>query len=138
MDEITKLADAVVKAKRVYIIGNGGSAANANHIANDLVSCGIRAHALTDVATLTAIANDISYGAVFSHQLKVFAEPGDLLLALSGSGTSKNIVQAIDEAKKIGMETMLITRYLRGKDMQASEEEQLELGHEVMKCLKDS
>src|SRR6185503_5933163 len=100
------LADLIRKAKRVWIAGNGGSAANAIHWANDLLSCGVRAQALTaDVATLTAIANDYSYGAVFSHQLKVLGDPGDLFIALSGSGKSPNILQAIATAKEIGMET---------------------------------
>lgn len=135
-----KLAETIAKAKkegkRVYLCGNGGSAANAIHIANDLTSVGVRAHALTaDIATFSRIANDVSYGAVFSHQLKVLAEPGDVLVALSGSGTSKNIVQAMDEAKKLGMEAVLVTHFLMSKDMQQSEEEQLELGHEVMRKL---
>lgn len=131
------IAKAKKEGRRVYLAGNGGSAANAIHIANDLQSVGVRAHALTaDIATFSRIANDVSYGAVFSHQLKVLAEPGDVLVALSGSGTSKNIVQAMDEALSIGMEAVLVTHFLKGKDMQESEEEQLTLGHEVMKCLR--
>lgn len=142
-----KLVEAIKKAKRVYLCGNGGSAANAIHIANDLTSVGVKAQALTaDVATLTRIANDVSYGAVFSHQLKVFAEPGDLLIALSGSGRSPNIVEALDEARRIGMKTWSVfgdfgapkVEYNQGKDMQAAERFQITLGHLVMKCLKNS
>lgn len=145
------LAKAIRKAKRVYICGNGGSAANAIHIANDLISCGVRAHALTaDVSTLTAIANDYSYSEVFSRQLKTFGERGDLLIALSGSGTSANILLAIEVAKEIGMKTCSVfgdynghsTRcdlnIHEGADMQAAERFQITLGHRVMKCLKDS
>jgi D-sedoheptulose 7-phosphate isomerase len=131
------LARACKKAKRTYIIGNGGSYANAVHICNDLISCGIKAYTL-DPATLTAIANDFGYENVFSRWLVTVGEEGDLLVALSGSGTSKNIVNALIEAEKIGMETMLVTDYLRTRDMQESEEDQLVFGHEAMKCLRNS
>ena len=131
------LAEACKKAKRTYIIGNGGSYANADHIANDLLSVGIRAYTLAP-ASLTAIGNDFGYENVFSRWLAVVGEEGDLLVALSGSGTSKNIVNALVEAEKIGMETMLVTDYLRTRDMQQSEEDQIAWGHEAMKCLRSS
>ena len=145
------LVGAVRKAKRVYLCGNGGSAANAIHIANDLVNAGVRAHALTaDVATLTAIANDYGYEHVFSRQLKVYGEPGDLLVCLSGSGNSPNVLEALRVAKEIGMATAAIVGgyndskaallaeipVLGGGDMQAAEDFQTMIGHEVMKCLK--
>jgi D-sedoheptulose 7-phosphate isomerase len=132
---VVKLSEAVRKAKRVYIIGNGGSYANAIHIANDLLSVGVKAYTL-DPATLTAFANDHGYSTVFAKWLRIVGEPGDLLIALSGSGKSSNIVNAIAVAKAVGMEAMLITNYLREKDMQASEEEQLAVGQEVMRCLR--
>ncbi len=130
------LAEEVKKAKRTYIIGNGGSYANAVHICNDLLSCGVKAYTL-DPATLTAIANDFGYENVFSRWIVTVGEPGDLLVALSGSGTSRNIVNALVEAEKIGMETMLVTDYLRTRDMQQSEEDQLVFGHEAMRCLRN-
>lgn len=129
------LAESVRRAGRVYIIGNGGSYANASHIANDLLSVGVKAYTL-DPATLTAFANDYGYETVFARWLEVVGEEGDLLIALSGSGTSINIVDAIALAKSIGMETMLVTNYLREKDMQGSEEEQIVLGHRLMKELR--
>jgi D-sedoheptulose 7-phosphate isomerase len=147
-----RLADAIKKANRVYLCGNGGSAANAIHIANDLVGCGIKAHALTgDVATLTAIANDFSYQAIFSNQLMKFGEPGDLLIAMSGSGNSENICLAIEAAKARGMYSILITGAYNGEpraavfadevirvggDMQSAEEMQLWMGHEAMRQLR--
>ena len=131
------LAEEVKKAKRTYIIGNGGSYANAVHICNDLLSVGVKAYTL-DPATLTAIANDFGYENVFSRWIVTVGEPGDLLVALSGSGTSLNIVNAIVEADKIGMETMLVTDYLKTRNMQESEEDQLVFGHEAMKCLRDT
>jgi D-sedoheptulose 7-phosphate isomerase len=131
------LADACKKAKRTYIIGNGGSYANAVHICNDLISVGIKAYTL-DPATLTAIGNDFGYENVFSRWLAVVGEDGDLLLALSGSGKSKNIINALREAEKIGMETMLVTDFLKTRDMQESEEDQISFGHEAMRCLRNS
>lgn len=147
-----KLAKAVQKANRVFLCGNGGSAANAIHIANDLVACGIKAQALSaDVATLTAIANDFSYVEIFSRQLATLGAAGDLLVALSGSGRSPNILQALQKGNDLGMETWAILgdfnqdmpaahiakKHLRfGKDMQDAEEKQLYLGHKVMRWLK--
>jgi D-sedoheptulose 7-phosphate isomerase len=129
------LLEAVKKANRVYIIGNGGSYANAIHICNDLLSSGIKAHTL-DPAFLTATANDLSYDQVFARWIRIVGEPGDLLIALSGSGTSKNIMRALHEAKKMEMETVLVTDYLKSMDMQQSEEEQLRVGHQTMKGLR--
>lgn len=145
------LTEAIKGAKRVYLCGNGGSAANAIHIANDLIGCGIRAHALTaDVATLTAIANDHGYEHVFSQQLRVFADAGDLLICLSGSGNSPNIIEAIKVAKKMGMNTYAVTGEFTdalaadlaqhairvGDDMQMAEDNQLILGHKVMREMR--
>ena len=131
------LADAIRKARRVYLIGNGGSYANAVHVCNDLLACGVKAYTL-DPATLTASANDYGYENVFARWISTVGEEGDLLIALSGSGTSANILNAIRVADEIGMAYMLVTDYLRTMDMQRSEERQLEIGHEVMRCLKSS
>lgn len=149
---IVGLAEAIRYAKRVYLCGNGGSAANALHVANDLVLCGIRAHALTgDIATLTAIANDHAYDEVFSRQLRVYGERDDLLIAFSGSGKSPNILLAIGTASRIGMEVCAIfgaynahqfvtskdlAVIAEGDDMQAAEEFQLRIGHDLMRLLK--
>ncbi len=88
--------------KNIYLCGNGGSASNAVHIANDLIygasaknGVGIKAEALTaNPAVLTCLANDIGYEDIFSEQLKVKAGMGDLLIVLSGSGNSENVVRA--------------------------------------------
>ncbi len=95
---------AIKNASYIYIIGNGGSASCANHFANDLVKmCGVKAISLcANEAIVTAYANDMGYENVFSDQLKVFLESGDLLITISGSGTSKNIVKAIRIAKDKG------------------------------------
>ena len=130
------LLERVKKAKRVYVVGNGGSYANAGHIVNDLLNCGIRAYSL-DPATLTAFANDHGYENIFSRWLSVVGEPGDLLIALSGSGKSKNILNACTVAKMKGMDVWEEFGFPhRGLDMQASEEEQIKLGHDLMRGLK--
>ena len=131
----SSLADLVLKAGRVYIIGNGGSYANAAHICNDLLACGVKAYTL-DAATLTASANDYGYDTVFSRWIGTVGEPGDLLIALSGSGRSPNILNAIRVAEGMGMTVWREFGYQQGFDMQASEERQIWLGHEVMRCLQ--
>jgi len=133
--DISKLTDRILKAKKVFLIGNGGSYANAVHIANDLLACGVRAFTL-DPATITAIGNDYGYSHIFSRWLRVVAERGDLLIALSGSGKSPNILAAIVEAEHIGMDIEKVfgaPRY----DMQSAEEEQLWMGHEIMRKIRE-
>lgn len=128
------LAQRIREAKRVYIIGNGGSYANAAHIANDLLACGIRAYTL-DAATLSAFANDHGWYQAFAKWLRIVGEPGDLLIAMSGSGKSPNILIAIQEAEKIGMK---IEKIFGAPElgMQEAEEMQVWFGHEVMRWLK--
>ena len=128
------LLEKVMKAERVFIIGNGGSWANAMHIANDLLACGVPAFTL-DPATLTASANDFGFETVFARWLQTVGNEGDLLLALSGSGTSKNIVAAMETAAAKGMQYHLVTHYLKERDMQESEQDQLALGHELRAAL---
>ena len=128
-----ELLEAVKKAKRVYLIGNGGSYANAAHIANDLISVGVRAYTL-DAATLTAMANDYGYESTFERWLSVVGEAGDLLIALSGSGKSPNILRGIEQAKRLGMEVHPIFGPPLG--MQEAEEFQVWKGHSVMRAMK--
>jgi D-sedoheptulose 7-phosphate isomerase len=130
-----QLLDKVRAARRVFIIGNGGSYANAQHIANDLLACGIAAFTL-DAATLTATANDYGYEQVFERWLSVVAERHDLLIALSGSGKSPNILRALQIADSIGMETAKIFGAELEQNMQLAEEYQLIVGHELMRALR--
>ena len=130
------LLEKVRSAPRVFIIGNGGSYANAQHICNDLLLCGKAAFTL-DPATLTAFANDFGYAHVYTKWLQVVGSPGDLLIALSGSGKSPNIVKALELAEALRMLTHLETFYLKGRDMQASEEHQISVGHTLMRNLRD-
>lgn len=130
------LYDNIRISKRVYVIGNGGSYANAFHMVNDLLSVGIKAHCM-DPATLTAFANDYGYENAFSRWLQVVAEPDDLLIALSGSGTSPSILKAIQTAETRGMSVWKEFGAAQNLDMQAAEERQISLGHEVMRKFRD-
>lgn len=131
--ELQALGDAVDSAYRrrrtVFVIGNGGSGANASHLAEDLGKCSIprdridddsfprlRIISLTDnTSYITAWANDESYDRVFSEQLRNLAEPGDLLIAISGSGNSPNILRAVEWANRRGLTTFACTGYSGGK-----------------------
>ncbi len=109
--------------KNIYIIGNGGSGANAQHIANDFLygaalsnKKGIKIEALvSNSAVITCLANDIDYDSIFSEQLKVKASKKDLLIVLSGSGNSKNIIKAIKQAKKMNVYSFGIIGFNGGK-----------------------
>lgn len=98
------------EGRTIYIAGNGGSAATASHFANDLTKATIvpgqrrfRVIALTDnVPLLTAWANDASYADVFAEQLRSLIRPGDLFIAISGSGHSENVLRAADFARSSG------------------------------------
>lgn len=102
------------EGRQVFLIGNGGSAATASHMANDLLwgmaQAGhrpFRVIALSDnVPLLTAIANDDAYREVFTHPLRALAQPGDLLLVISGSGNSPNVVAATELAVALGLRTV--------------------------------
>jgi len=157
---IEPLAKAIRQAwlddKQVFLCGNGGSAANAIHIANDYLfgvapeGRGIKVSALpANSAVLTCLANDIGYEEIYARQLKVQAAKDDVLIVLSGSGNSENIVRALEQAKEMGMHSFAILGFNGGKclalvdhaihfnvaDMQISEDLQVIVGHMLMKWL---
>lgn len=109
--------------RHIFVCGNGGSAMTASHFVTDLLKGAsynrerrFRILALTEsLATITAYANDVSYECVFSEQLKNFAQPGDLVMAISGSGDSPNVVCAIEYANSIGCRTLALTGRSGGK-----------------------
>lgn len=143
--------------RQVFICGNGGSAGNAIHMANDFLygisktlGEGLRVTALpANSAVITCLANDVGYDSIFSAQLAVLANKGDVLIALSGSGNSPNILKALDQAKSMGVRSYAILGYSGGKakmaadvpihfaadDMQLSEDLQLVVGHMIMQYL---
>lgn len=132
-----ELTDRIRAAKRVYVIGNGGSYANAVHVVNDLIAAGVKALTV-DPATLTATANDYGWYQGFARWIATVGEPGDLLIALSGSGKSPNILLACKEAERIGMDVHREFGAPQGLDMQQAEEAQLRLGHDLMRALRET
>ena len=131
-----ELVERVRRAGKVLIIGNGGSYANSVHIANDLCAVGIKAFAC-DPATLTAAANDFGWYAGFERWIRAVGAPGDLLIALSGSGKSPNILMACAEAERRGLDVHREFGAAQGLDMQAAEEAQIRLGHHLMRAIRD-
>jgi len=104
----------------LFIIGNGGSAGMASHMAADACKNGhLRALSFSDVALLTATANDLAYDQVFSLPLERLARPGDLLIAISSSGNSPNIVRALESSRAIGLRAVTLTGMDRGNRARA-------------------
>lgn len=108
---------------RIYICGNGGSAATASHFQNDFnkgvseyIDVPFRFHCLNDnMATIMAIANDIGYEEVFRFQLRNNLEENDVLIAISGSGNSPNVIHAVEYAKEHGCKIIALTGFSGGK-----------------------
>lgn len=107
------------KGRTIFIVGNGGSASTASHWSNDLSkglhhrsSLKIKTLSLTDnISWISAVANDMGYDQIFSDQLQILGKNDDLLIAISASGNSPNILRAIGEAKKIGMKTLSLVGF---------------------------
>ena len=151
------LSDCWRDDRQVFICGNGGSAANAVHLANDFlygidkpIGRGLRVTALpANSAVLTCLANDVAYAEISAQQLLALARPGDVLIALSGSGNSPNIVRALEKGRELGLTTVAILGYSGGRalhlaqhpihfaidDMQVAEDLQMIVGHMVMQHL---
>lgn len=161
MAELPRLGAALREAWQsghtVYLCGNGGSAGNAIHLANDLLygaglrnGGGLKAEALSaNPAVLTCLANDRGYDAVFAEQIRIKAVAGDVLIVLSGSGNSPNVVNALETGNAVGMTTFAILGFTGGRckdlaqcaihfpidDMQVAEDLQLVVGHICMQWL---
>jgi D-sedoheptulose 7-phosphate isomerase len=143
--------------RQVFFCGNGGSAGNAIHLVNDFVygvakrtGGGIKALALSaNPAVITCLANDVGYDYIFSEQLAVQGGEGDLLVVLSGSGNSPNIVNVLQQAKLMKIRSFAILGFNGGQckeladvaihfpveDMQIAEDLQLVVGHMLMRWL---
>jgi D-sedoheptulose 7-phosphate isomerase len=126
VDAVARFAQTLLAAREsgatVYFIGNGGSAATSSHFANDLAigtnsyDKPFRVVSLTDnQAIITAIGNDFGYEEIFVRQLQVLARPGDVLVGISASGNSPNLVKAFEFAKGLGVKTVAITAFDGGK-----------------------
>lgn len=127
VNEISRALNALVETQKngntVYVFGNGGSASTASHMVNDF-NKGLSEHlekkfnfqCLSDnVSTMMAIANDLSYDDIFYFQLFGHLKKGDVILALSGSGNSKNVIKAVEYAKENGNTVIGLTGYNGGK-----------------------
>lgn len=123
IDNIIGISNIIISAyktsNKVLIAGNGGSAADAQHISGELVNTfykdrkALSAIALTtDTSVITAQANDKHYDLIFERQIEAHGRPGDIFIAITTSGNSKNLIQAVKKANEIGM----ITIGLLGKD----------------------
>lgn len=143
--------------KQLFLAGNGGSAGSANHFANDFLypiskikGSGIRVHSLSsNPAMLTCLANDEGYENIFSYQLAVLGKPDDVLLVFSGSGNSPNILNVLEEAKRLKMKSYAVLGYSGGKakeladvpihfaveDMQIAEDTQSIVCHMIVQWL---
>jgi D-sedoheptulose 7-phosphate isomerase len=160
--EVEILAESILEvwesSRQLFLCGNGGSAGNAIHLANDFLygvanqipGPGIKVEALAaNPAVLTCLANDVGYSEIYAEQLLVKAVAGDLLIVLSGSGNSPNVIRALETGNAIGMKTFAILGYSGGRcrelaqvpihfkidDMQISEDLQVIVGHMCMQWL---
>ena len=159
--DVEKIQDAFIllwktfqKGGMIYCIGNGGSASTASHFANDF-NKGLKPYTILpfnfvclsdNIATITAIANDESYEDIYYYQLLHNLQPNDIILAISGSGNSKNIIKAVEYAKKCGNKIIGLTGFDGGRlkelsnislhipidNMQITEDFHLMLNHLLM------
>lgn len=151
-----KIKETNDNCRTVYICGNGGSAANAEHISNDLMlgtnklKKGFKVNSLTsNFSKISCIANDISYNKIYSHQINITGNKNDLLIVLSGSGNSRNITEVIKSAKRkkiftigilgfnggIAKKLLDYTVHFKINDMQISEDLQLIFFNSIVKEL---
>ncbi len=133
LPDVRQSIDLVMQAyhadRQIFVIGNGGSASTASHIATDLGKGTslpdvrrFRVISLTDnVSTMTAWSNDVCYEDVFLEQLKNLVNPGDLVIAISASGNSENIIRAIRHAKDVGCKTIGWTGFGGGQLQQLAD-----------------
>jgi D-sedoheptulose 7-phosphate isomerase len=119
---VVAMTECLRAGGKIMACGNGGSAADAQHFAAELIGRFERERAelaaialTTDTSILTAVANDYSYDEIFSKQVRGLGKPGDILLGISTSGNSKNVVKAIEAAKKMGIKVIALTGNGGGK-----------------------
>ncbi len=138
LTHMNELIKKIKEARFVFICGNGGSAATAEHFTTDLVKKGYRAICLnSNVSVVTMIANDYGYENIFSKQLAVYANSRgvDLLITISCSGTSKNILNAIEYAKSKDIKVYEFETFSTDNDFGLLEDKHLKFAHEIAKVL---
>ena len=151
MSTIKEVADILRNANHIYVFGNGGSAATASHMVADLAKmCRLRVHCLNDnIPMLTAYANDIHCDVIFSYPLRIYLQKGDVVIGISCSGDSENVLEGIRSAKLRGNKTISFTGMDGGKlkkltdynlhiegNMQESEDGHLRIVHELYRLLR--
>lgn len=120
---VQALRDAYEEERAIFVMGNGGSAATASHLVVDLnkgacLTAGKKFKVLClndSIPSVTAIGNDLGYERVFVEPLKNFARPGDVVIAISGSGNSPNVLQAVEYANSIGCVTIGLCGFAGGR-----------------------
>ena len=155
-EAVQEVQDCLKSGSQVFVIGNGGSSSTASHFVADWVKGnreinGIvgKAFCLSDSTPLTtAIGNDMDYDQIFSYQLRSYAKASDLLVCVTGSGNSRNIINACIQAKSLGMKVVALTGFDGGEtlriadfsfhcpveDMQIVEDMHMSFGHMVIRC----
>ncbi len=162
--QVQEVVDALIEAyengRQIFLLGNGGSASTASHIACDLqkgvgalAKKPFKALAVTDsIPIMTAWGNDTEYANIFAPQIKTWAQPGDVVLAFSGSGNSPNVLRAVEAANGIGALTIGFAGYSGGKlkqaakkciviecdNMQQIEDLHVVLGHLIFSVVRDT
>ena len=135
-EKVKKLVSLIKDARFVFVCGNGGSAAAAEHFAIDLMSRGIKAICLnSNISVITMISNDFGYEYIFSKQLETFGGSNDLLITISCSGKSQNILNAQTIAEKIGMKIFIFETFGKVMNYERLEEKHLIFIHKVKKEL---
>lgn len=116
LQAINEICERLSRGRKIIVFGNGGSAAQAQHFTAELVNKFLKSRRAipalsltTDTSSLTAIANDLSFDYVFSRQLEALGNEGDVVLAISTSGESPNVIRALDTAKEKGLFTIGLT-----------------------------
>ena len=136
-----QLINTFLAKRKIFIIGNGGSAAQSSHFSAEFINkykrnrLPLPALALNDPANLTSIANDRGYKYVFSRQLEALANPRDTLICLSTSGKSANVNYAAKKADKLGVGVIDFPR--NGKTVGEIQDNQLKLMHQVCEIVED-
>jgi D-sedoheptulose 7-phosphate isomerase len=148
-DVIARMADVIVEAwrgrRRVFICGNGGSAANANHFAADITKLTapprgprLRAVSLAEsLSAISAIGNDLAYDEIFAEQLRETLDDGDVVIGLSTSGSSANVLRALEYAKEAGAITLGMTGQ-RGHLLQARAQLTLAIASDSVQHVEDA
>ncbi|MCX7121805.1 MAG: SIS domain-containing protein [Gammaproteobacteria bacterium] len=140
---LTILVQCRANHASVYIVGNGGSAAIASHAVIDFINmCGMRATAMLDPAVTTCISNDYGYEHIYAKQLARFIRTEDILIAISSSGKSENIINAVNAAKKLGAKIITLSGFSENNPLRqigdyniwlnSTDYGQVEIGHAFM------